>query len=110
MASPCELRDDRVCILPLAIRPAVVGSTGVLGLYVNNHALGVFMVAINAVSSLRLMKMTRYLLGTRVLTRTIYRSTTALVIPFYLLFMLLTFFGTLVRPAHGIGGESRMEP
>lgn len=83
--------------MPLAIRPGVVGKTGVLGLYVTNRPLGIFVVALSAVSSLRLMKMPRYLLGTRVLTQTILRSGPALVIPFYLFFMLLTFYGTIVR-------------
>lgn len=90
-------RCGSICILPLAIRPGVVRKEGVLGLYFTNKPLGIFVVALSAVSSLRLMKMTRTLLGTRVLTRTVIRSAPALVIPFYLLFMLLTFFGTLVR-------------
>ena len=70
--------------------------TGILGLYVDQRNAGVTIVLLVSASSLRLLKMTRYLLGTRVLMDTLRRSFTALAVPVYLLFMLVAFFGTLV--------------
>ena len=69
---------------------------GVLSLYATQRPLGIFVLMLGSLASFRLLKMTRYLLGTKVLIATLTKSLTSLIIPSYLLLLLLTFFGTLV--------------
>ena len=91
---------DALCIVPIVLRLVIPTTnehqTGVLQLYVTEKPLGVTILLIAAAAALRLMKTTRYLVGTKVLLNTLSKSISALVIPCYLLVMLLILFGTLV--------------
>ena len=90
---------DTICVVPLLIRESMdyVGSNeSVLTLYATDRPLGVVLVLLASTTSFRLLKMTRHLLGYKVLIKTIKHSLTAMIVPCYLLILLLTFFGTLI--------------
>jgi len=96
---------DALALLPLLLRvicPTLddIFRISALELYLpgkfHNRAAGMAIHLNAAFSALRLLKMTRYMLGTEILRITLRESVTALAIPVYLLFMLCTFLGTAV--------------
>ena len=96
---------DALALLPLLLRlicPTLddIFRISALELYLpgkfHSHAGGTALYLNAAFSALRLLKMTRYMLGTEILRITLRESVTALVIPVYLLFMLCTFLGTAI--------------
>jgi len=87
---------DVACCAELAIRVGL-GPDKALEYYATGQRYsGVFMMLLAATMSLRFLKMTRYILGTRILVDTIKKSMTALIIPCYLFVLFACFFGTLV--------------
>ena len=94
---------DLLALLPLLLRVTLqteAFSSTALELYLPGrfqNVPGGAAIHLNAAfGSLRLLKMTRYMIGFDVLRKTVNESLTSLIIPSYLLFMLCTFLGTLV--------------
>ena len=106
---PTPLRDselwvDALALLPLILRIACASTPegdlfyeSALEMYLPGQyyqpAGGTFLHLNAAFSSLRLLKLTRHMLGCRILGQTLTESFTALLIPTYFLFMLVTLFG-----------------
>jgi hypothetical protein len=91
---------DFLCIVPLFVKLGVsFKGTSPLELYLPGEQSthwGMLVYLCSAFTALRLLKMTRYFLGTQILHKTLHLSLTACAIPSYLLLMLLTFFGTIL--------------
>jgi len=92
---------DVGCVVPLAVRIAIITDTSYitgtsLELYIKHGFLAILANLITALSALRFLKMTRYLIGTKILLRAMRDSATALVVPVYLLTMLVIFFGSIL--------------
>eukprot|EP00966_Prymnesium_polylepis_P170174 3933994-Prymnesium_polylepis.2 len=91
---------DVLSTVPLVIRVIVIAGddAGLLSYYLHREkeVWGKLFFLLVAASSFRFLKMTRYLLGMKILNETIRNAATALVIPMYLIIMTLTFFGTLI--------------
>ena len=89
---------DLLCIIPLVIREVAGATTSQIPLqiYLVYPKAAKALFIFTALSSLRMMKMTYFTLGSVVLRETAAASLTALVIPAYVLVMLFTFFGTAI--------------
>ena len=93
---------DIGCIVPLVIRIWVATSKYfVFGFlleiyFVYDRPVAVMLTVITALSSLRFLKMTRYFISTSILIQAFKDSSTALIVPAYLLLMLVVFFGSIL--------------